>query len=296
MWTSGFFNSVNGDRPYNSDQMSDIFEGLITNGVYARVGNKLAVQPNNGLTIQINTGLGWFARKWARNTSEYLLTLENADVLLNRYCAVCVRTDLNTESRTAEPYLKYSEFASAPVKPSMERSDTVNEFCLAYVYIPAGATEITASMIEDTRSNTDLCGWVTGIIDQLDSTTLFAQFEGAFLEWFNSLADYIDDDVETKLAADMLEVKATAPVKSIGTFDGLGWDSQDDGSYLQTVTIEGVTEDNDILIAPTDEFKEAYFNQGCEAIAQGENSVTFRCYYPDDISMQVKAIIFNDKI
>ena len=48
-WTSGFFNSVNGDRLYNADQMSHIFEGLITDGVYESVGNKLAVQPNSGL-------------------------------------------------------------------------------------------------------------------------------------------------------------------------------------------------------------------------------------------------------
>ena len=27
MWTSGFFNSVNGDRLYNADQMSAILEG-----------------------------------------------------------------------------------------------------------------------------------------------------------------------------------------------------------------------------------------------------------------------------
>ena len=55
-WTSGFFNSVNGDRLYNADQMSRIFEGLITDGVYESVANKLAVQPNSGMTIQIATG------------------------------------------------------------------------------------------------------------------------------------------------------------------------------------------------------------------------------------------------
>ena len=296
MWSSGFFNSVNGDRTYNADQMSEIFEGLITDGVYASVGNKLAVEPNSGLTIQINTGLGWFGKKWARNTSEYLLTLEDPDVLLNRYCAVCVRTDTSTESRTAEPYLKYSEFASNPVKPTMERSETVKEYCLAYVYIPAGVTEITASHIEDTRGITELCGWVTGLIEQLDSTTLFRQFEALFLDWFNSLADYLDEDVEAKLAADMLAVKATAPIKAIGTFDGLSWVSHDDGTYTQTVTVEGVTADNDIFVSPTDEYKDVYISMCCEATSQAENSITFTCTDPVDVNMQVKVIIINDNI
>ena len=65
-WTSGFFNSVNGDRLYNADQMSRLFEGLITDGVYASVGNKMAVQPNSGMTIQIATGRGWFGRHWVK--------------------------------------------------------------------------------------------------------------------------------------------------------------------------------------------------------------------------------------
>ena len=31
--TSGFFNSVNDDRPYNAEQMTLYFEGLISNGI-----------------------------------------------------------------------------------------------------------------------------------------------------------------------------------------------------------------------------------------------------------------------
>ena len=66
-WTSGFFNSVGGDRVYNADQMSELFTGLITNGVYESVKNKLAVEPNSGMTIQINTGRGWFNGRWVDN-------------------------------------------------------------------------------------------------------------------------------------------------------------------------------------------------------------------------------------
>ena len=93
-WTYGFFNSVNGDRLYNSQQMSEIFEGLITDGVYENVGNKMAVQPNNGMTIQIATGRGWFGKHWVNNDSEYTLTLSTSDVILNRYVPP-VRNDIN---------------------------------------------------------------------------------------------------------------------------------------------------------------------------------------------------------
>lgn len=295
-WNDGFFNSVNGDRVYSADQMSSMFEGLITPGVYESVGNKLAVQPNSGMTIQINTGRGWFGGRWVANDSEYLITLDPADVTLNRYAAICVRVDTTVEVRRAYPYVKYGELATNAVKPTMERTADVKEYCLAYVYIPKGINAITASQIEDTRGNTDLCGWVTGLIEQLDSTTLFAQFESLFVDWLNSLDDYLDENTEAKLVADMVEVKATAPVKSIGTFDGLGWNSQEDGTYLQTVTVVGVTADNDILVAPTDEYKDAYIRMDCEAISQGENTVTFQCVNPEDLNMQVKVIIFNDLV
>lgn len=295
-WNDGFFNSISGDRTYNADQISSMFEGLITSGVYESIGNKLAVEPNNGMTIQINTGRGWFGGRWVVNDSEYLLTLDPPDVLLNRYAAICVRVDTTIEVRRAYPYIKYGGFATKAVKPTMERTDTVKEYCLAYVYIPAGINTITASQIEDTRGNTELCGWVTGLIEQLDSTTLFAQFESLFVDWLNSLNDYLDENTEAKLVADMVKVKATAPVKAVGTFDGLGWNSQEDGTYLQTVTVEGVTADNDILVTPTDEYKDAYIRMDCEAISQGENTITFQCINPEDVAMQVKVIIFNDLV
>lgn len=313
-WSSGFFNSVNGDRMYNAQQMSEIFNGLITDGVYESVGKKLAVQPNNGMTIQINAGRGWFGGRWVNNDSEYLFTLDEPDVLLNRYCAVCVRTDINEASRTAEPYFKYSDFATNPIKPTMERSETVKEYCLAYVYIRAGAAAITAADIEDTRANTELCGWVTGLIKQLDTDTLWAQWQAqwenfmseadtnndtwqteqraAFLDWYNSLVEYLDADVETKLTNDILQLQGRC-VKATGTLNGLDWSSQTDGSYTQTIAIQGVTAINYIIVTPTAEHKDTYTKMGCEAISQAANSITFRCWEPQDVNIEIEAIILN---
>lgn len=37
-FTYGFFNSLNGDRKYTAEQLSSIFDGLITDGVFDSIG------------------------------------------------------------------------------------------------------------------------------------------------------------------------------------------------------------------------------------------------------------------
>ena len=267
-WTCGFFNSVNGDRLYNADQMSAIFEGLITDGVYESVGNKLAVQPNNGMTIQIATGRGWFGRRWVDNDSEYLQTLEDSDVTLNRYCAVCIRVDTTDANRTAEPYFKYSDFATTPVKPTMTRTETVKEYCLAYVYIKAGATQITAADIEDTRANESLCGWVTGLIEQLRTATLFSQFTAIFNEWFSGLVDMINSDVETMLVNAL-------PISVAVTLTADGWASDGAGAYTQSVTVTNMNDTKSVIVSPNSETAASYSASEIRCVGQGVNTLTF---------------------
>ena len=266
-WTSGFFNSVNGDRLYNAQQMSEIFEGLITDGVYESVGNKLAVQPNSGMTIQIATGRGWFGKRWVNNDSVYLQTLEPSDVTLNRYCAVCVRVDITNGVRTAQPYFKYGDFATRPVKPTMVRTETVKEYCLAYVYIKAGATAITAADIEDTRANESLCGWVTGLIEQLSSKTLFEQFKAIFDEWFNGLQNLINADTETMLVAAL-------PVSITVTLPASGWVAGT-GGYTCEATVIGMTATKTVMVQPTTDSVTKYSAAEIRCTAQGVNKLTF---------------------
>lgn len=267
MWTSGFFNSVNGDRVYNAQQMSAIFEGLITEGVYESVGNKLAVQPNSGMTVQINTGRGWVGKHWVNNDSAYLETLEAADVTLNRYCAVCIRADDTNAVRDAAPYFKYSDFATTPVKPTMERTDTVTERCLAYIYIKAGATEITAADIEDTRGNTELCGWVTGLIEQLNTTTMFEQWTAIFNNWLSSLQDLINENTETMLVAAL-------PVGATVTLVADAWTWQTD-AYKQTVEVIGMNDTKSVIVSPTSTSASTYSASEVRCSGQSANTLEF---------------------
>lgn len=266
-WTSGFFNSVNGDRLYNADQMSRIFEGLITDGVYASVGDRLAVQANGGMTIKIATGRGWFGRHWVNNDSEYTLTVASSDVTLDRYVAVCIKVDDTDAVRDAVPYLKYSEFASVPVKPTMTRTETVKEYCLAYVYIKAGVKEITGSVIEDTRANESLCGWVTGLIEQLSSATLFEQFTDIFNEWFDGLTDLINENTEAMLVNAL-------PTSVTLTLSAGDWVAEN-GLYKQNVTVTNMTDTKTVIVNPSSDSVTPYSASEIKCSGQSTNTLEF---------------------
>lgn len=187
--TYGFFNSLNGDRTYNADQMSDMFEGLIGDGIYESVDNAFQVTSSSGLTITVGSGRAVVGGKWIKNDANTTLTLNAAHVTLNRYTAVILRK--NITSRNVTLIAVDGTPASTPAKPSPTRSTTTYDLVLAYIYVGAGVTTITQANITDTRANTNLCGFVTGLIQQVDTSTLFTQYQTAYSEFYATMQSWL---------------------------------------------------------------------------------------------------------
>ena len=80
----GFFDSVNDDRLYNADDISNYFVKLITNGVFATPASAMQVQSNSGMTVKVSAGWGFISCKWVHNDAPYILTLDALDMVLNR--------------------------------------------------------------------------------------------------------------------------------------------------------------------------------------------------------------------
>lgn len=191
--TYGFFNAIkqsNGtyDRVYNADQMSTYFEGLVSDGVYESVDDAMQVLAGTGMQVQVGAGRAIIDSKWLKNTAAYPLTINAAHVTLNRYTAIVIRLDLS--ARTISIVTKDGENATAPIKPTMTNSETVKEMCLAYVYVGRGATTITQANIEDTRPDNNVCGWVTGIVQQVDTSKLFLQYQTAYEQQLQTMQNW----------------------------------------------------------------------------------------------------------
>lgn len=189
--TSGFFNSVNGDRRYNAEQINDFLTGLVNGGVYESVGGGLQVKSNAGMKVQVLSGkLSDSNGRWLQNDSTLVLTLDAADLVLNRYDAIVAKLDSNQNQRTGTITVKKGTAASTPTKPTAERTQFVEEYILAYVYVGKGVTTITQAQIEDTRVNTSICGFVTGLIKQVDTSQLFLQYQTAYAQFLNELNEW----------------------------------------------------------------------------------------------------------
>lgn len=178
--TFGFFNSVNGDRTYDADTISNMFKGLISDGIYESVANAFIVTPSSGLTLSVGSGRAIVGDRWVENDADMTITLNAAHVTLNRYTAIVLRK--STTTRDISIVMIDGTPASSPVKPSIVRNTTTYDILLAYVYVAAGATSITGSNITDMRANTSVCGFVTGLITQVDTTELFNQYSAAYEE------------------------------------------------------------------------------------------------------------------
>ena len=154
--TYGFFNSVNGDRKYNAEQMSEYFRGIINEGVYQHLDGGLAVTAGTGLAVNVAAGRAIIQNRWIQNSAAMSLTIAAASETYARKDAVVIR--LNWSSRSISIAVKTGTPAASPVAPSMTRNSTTYEMALAYVNVAANATSVT---VTDKRSDSTVCGWVT---------------------------------------------------------------------------------------------------------------------------------------
>lgn len=189
------------DRVYLASQFAAYFASFIGNGVYASKSDKLQVveQDLQGMAVNVLSGQGWINGYWYENTANISLAIDIADGVLNRIDSVVLR--LGFSERNMWVAVKKGIPATSPSAPALIRNADYYELQLATINVPAGSVKITQAQITDTRMNQNVCGWVTGVVDQLDTTTLFNQFE-TYFEEFKAIYEkaYVDWTDEQKVA------------------------------------------------------------------------------------------------
>lgn len=189
--TSGFFDSLNEDRKYNTLQLSSIFDGIIADGVYATYGNHFMVSPVSGMQIKVGTGRAWLDHTWTLNDTDYPLTIEDAEVVLKRIDTVVIEVDRSNSGRINRLQVLKGTPASEPVAATLTKTDSVKQYPLADILVKPNVTEITTADITNRIGTNDL-PWVTGIIDHVSAEELVRQWRSEF--------DALLDTLETMIS------------------------------------------------------------------------------------------------
>lgn len=196
--TFGFYDSLNGDRKYTAVQFSYLFNSLIKDGIFMHVGEHLNVKEGTGMQVNVGSGFAWFNSTWTRNDADYPIDISVSDLLQVRIDAIVLEVNETVSSRTNSIKVITGTPASNPQKPTLTNTNDIHQYPLAYVTVGVGVTSITQANIENCIG-TDPCPFVTGVLDTIDATTLIAQWEAQFNEWFESLEDTLSGDVAGNL-------------------------------------------------------------------------------------------------
>ena len=196
--TYGFYDSISGDRLYNSSQMSSLFDGLIVDGVFSSIGTRLEVRPQGtGLQVLVGEGRAWFNHTWTLVDAEIILTHDAPHVTYPRYDAVVLEVNSDVAVRANDIKIIKGTAAATPAFPALTNTGTLHQYPLAYVYVPVGISTINSGNITN-KVGTSACPYVTGVLTSFNIDSLIAQWGGEWDDWKDGQVTSFSDWMATR--------------------------------------------------------------------------------------------------
>lgn len=204
----GFYNSVNHDRKYDAVQISRIFDGIITDGVYHSIGEAFSVSHNSGLSVNVSSGRAWFDHTWTYNDAIIVLQHNDAHQVYDRIDAVVLQVNENT--RTNSIFIKEGNPSSTPSKPAMTESEAIHEHPLAYVTIRSNAVDIASKDIKYVVGTSE-CPFVAGVQNGVNIDALVRNWTNEFDVLFAKLENQVTQAVSGTLIDGSVSFAKLAP-------------------------------------------------------------------------------------
>lgn len=175
--TYGFYNSDNGDRVYDAVQMSQLFDGLIRDGVFASIGTAFAPVAVGGLQVNIGIGRAWLNHTWTYNDAVYPVFLDAAEALQDRIDAIVIEVNASDAVRANSiKVIKGTPASTLPQNPTLINEGDIHQYPICYIKRSYGSSEIRQSDIT-TTVGTDELPFVTGILQLISLDTLLGQWQ-----------------------------------------------------------------------------------------------------------------------
>lgn len=207
-----FWNSDSGDRKYNAESFEKWLRKFFTSGVFE---GDLQVVQSSGMTIAVRPGYcNLFGKVGLFETSNNI-TLSAPNSIYPRIDTIVVeRNDTDREISLKAITGAYSGNTPQPTPPVWSETDGIYQLVLAQIYVSAGASAITQADITDTRENPEICGYITGTVEEIDFSQITAQFEAYYAQfvagneadfeaWFQEMKDQLSEDAAGHLQAEI---------------------------------------------------------------------------------------------
>lgn len=188
----GFFDAIDNDRRYSADEMTMPYKRIVANGIFATPAGTPStdlqvISAGSGMDIIVKHGNGIIGDKWFENATDVRITVPNNTDVVNRVDSVIAQVDTRSSGRVGNIVYRTGG-ASAP---DLDPTTGVYEFRLANITVAPNATTITDSVINDRRGSAE-CPWVTSLIQQVDTSTLYNQWNDAYNRYLLSTTTMID--------------------------------------------------------------------------------------------------------
>ena len=206
----GFYNSFNHDRKYNAIQMSMIFDGIISDGIYATIGEAMVVKATSeDNVVVVGPGRGWFDHTWNYNDADLPVNAPISDVLLKRIDALVIDINSNENHRENKIMWVQGKPSSKPVRPTMINTLERHQYPLCYVERKPNVEKILQADITNMVGSSE-CPFVTGILQTIDIDQLLLQWKDQWAQFvitYEKTADEWMDDQKADFTAYYNEFK-----------------------------------------------------------------------------------------
>lgn len=250
----GFFDSINKDRLYSADEMNRPYKRVITDGVFATPQGTPStdlqvLSANNNMNIIVKAGEGLFGGKWFENAADIAITVPSNTSTVPRRDSVIVQVDKRITGRKGRIIYRTGTPNSSPMPPNLSTTNNVIEYRVANIYVSANAVYIGQDAITDLRGSSE-CPWITSLIKQVDTSTLFAQWQAAYQKYFNTATSdfdtwYANEKIEFETWLQELTDQLTVNTNIINYESH--YTSTTDGETVIPINITNYNPDKDVL-------------------------------------------------
>lgn len=187
------------DRDYLASQWQEFMQMFLGNGVFVSPVNQCKVIPGTGLTVIVTPGWAFINGSWYHNDANLVINLSPNTTSSSRIDSIKLRYSDSTRSINALGFTG---------ETTLVRGESVYDLKIAEVTVPVGSVTISAANITDTRSNENVCGFVKGLVNVVNTNDLFTQFDTIFNNWFDTVKDQVTGDLGAKLQLEFAQLQS----------------------------------------------------------------------------------------